>query len=583
MRFFAVALIFCGATASYAQAPVVPHKMHFAGMSLTIRDDARSEIQKDVDALARPGKYFDMKVERARAYFPIIEKIFKEERLPEDFKFLALQESALVPDAVSTSNAVGFWQFKDFTATQMGLRVDSEIDERMNIVSASRGAAKYLKTNNYNFNNWVLALQSYQMGAGGVIKMLGDQFNGMSHMEITTETYWYVKKFIAHKVAFENALSGRPATQIGLYEIYSEKHIKDVAGELSVDASLLQEYNKWIKKGKIPGDRSYFLVVPNGNNVVTDFNSLTLASNKASKATPQKQVAPIRDERKKINGVEAILAAQGESIAALAARANVSISSFIKYNDITIDHTVKAGEFYFIEKKKKKSDLPAIRTKLGEDLWGLSQKYGVRLKNLRKLNPDLDEKILSRGTYVRLNSSAQEQEIAPLQVADSNEEVEVAELSGETFAWSLKPSEKKQGGIDYTDKEKLTSVTNLSSPPEPLPTAHVVKSGETLYSISQTYSIPVATLQAYNQLNAEDVLKPGQEIQLKKTSAPEIETITKQDVNSEKQVTEYEVKSSDTLYSVARQFGITIKELMDWNNKTSFNLSKGEKLKIFRK
>jgi membrane-bound lytic murein transglycosylase D len=557
--------------------------MHFAGMSLTIRDDARSEIQKDVDALARPGKYFDMKVERARAYFPIIEKIFKEERLPEDFKFLALQESALVPDAVSTSNAVGFWQFKDFTATQMGLRVDSEIDERMNIVSASRGAAKYLKTNNYNFNNWVLALQSYQMGAGGVIKMLGDQFNGMSHMEITTETYWYVKKFIAHKVAFENALSGRPATQIGLYEISSEKHIKDVAGELSVDASLLQEYNKWIRKGKIPGDRSYYLVVPNGNNVVTDFNSLTLASNKASKATPQKQVPPIRDERKKINGVEAILAAQGESIAALAARANVSISSFIKYNDITIDHPVKGGEFYFIEKKKKKSDLPAIRTKLGEDLWGLSQKYGVRLKNLRKLNPDLDEKILSRGTYVRLNSSAQEQEIAPLQVADSNEEVEVAELSGETFAWSLKPSEKKQGGIDYTDKEKLTSVTNLSSPPESLPRAHVVKSGETLYSISQTYSIPVATLQAYNQLNAEDVLKPGQEIQLKKTSAPEIETITKQEVNSEKQVTEYEVKSSDTLYSVARQFGITIKELMDWNNKTSFNLSKGEKLKIFRK
>jgi membrane-bound lytic murein transglycosylase D len=557
--------------------------MHFAGMSLTIRDDARSEIQKDVDALARPGKYFDMKVERARAYFPIIEKIFKEERLPEDFKFLALQESALVPDAVSTSNAVGFWQFKDFTATQMGLRVDSEIDERMNIVSASRGAAKYLKTNNYNFNNWVLALQSYQMGAGGVIKMLGDQFNGMSHMEITTETYWYVKKFIAHKVAFENALNGKPSTVIGLYETSSEKHIKDIAGELSVDADLLQEYNKWIRKGKVPGDRSYFLVVPNGTNVVTDFNSLTLASNKASKATPQKQVTPIRDEHKKINGVEAILAGQGESLTALAARANVSISSFIKYNDITIDHPVKGGEFYFIEKKKKKSDLPSIRTKLGEDLWALSQKYGVRLKSLRKLNPDLDEKILSRGTYVRLNSSAQEQEVAPVQIADSNEDVEVAELSGETFAWAFKPSEKKQVGINYTDKEKLTSVTNLSGTPESLPATHVVKSGETLYSISQTYSIPVTTLVAYNQLNPDDVLKPGQEIQLKKTSTSEIETVTKQDVNSEKQLIEYEVKSSDTLYSVARQFGITIKELMDWNNKTTFNLSKGEKLKIFRK
>ena len=56
-----------------------------------------------------------------------------------------MQESALISDAVSVSNAVGFWQFKDFTAIEMGLRVDKEVDERMNIVAASRGAARYIK------------------------------------------------------------------------------------------------------------------------------------------------------------------------------------------------------------------------------------------------------------------------------------------------------------------------------------------------------------------------------------------------------------------------------------------------------
>ena len=58
MKLFAPALIFCGAVASFGQSPQVPHKMHFAGMTLTIRDDARREIQTDVDALTKSPQVF---------------------------------------------------------------------------------------------------------------------------------------------------------------------------------------------------------------------------------------------------------------------------------------------------------------------------------------------------------------------------------------------------------------------------------------------------------------------------------------------------------------------------------------------
>src|SRR5690606_22986195 len=131
-----------------AQSPEVPHKLNFAGITLTIRDDARREIQKDVDALTQYPKYFNIKVERAKTYFPVIEKIFQQERLPDDFKYLVLQESALIADAVSVSNAVGFWQFKDFTAVEMGQRVEKDIDERMNIVSATSTADEEVYKNN---------------------------------------------------------------------------------------------------------------------------------------------------------------------------------------------------------------------------------------------------------------------------------------------------------------------------------------------------------------------------------------------------------------------------------------------------
>src|SRR5688500_15392387 len=154
MRLF-FAFFFLTVVTTYAQPPQVPHKMQFAGMTLTIRDDARKEIQKDVNALTQSPRHHNIKVERAKTYFPLIEKVFEEERVPDDFKYLALQESALIADAVSTSNAVGFWQFKDYTAVEMGLRVDKEIDERLNIVSSSRAAARYIKKNNFYFNNWI--------------------------------------------------------------------------------------------------------------------------------------------------------------------------------------------------------------------------------------------------------------------------------------------------------------------------------------------------------------------------------------------------------------------------------------------
>ena len=188
MKIFFV-LFFAVSTVA-AQTPEVPHKIQFAGMTLSIRDDARREIQKDVNALTQSPKHHNIKVERAKTYFPIIEKVFQEENVPDDFKYLVLQESALIADAVSVSNAVGFWQFKEYTALEMGLRVDKEIDERMNIVASSRAAAKYIKKNNFYFNNWIYALQAYQMGAGGVLRSEKEAKSEQKHGEITSGTYW---------------------------------------------------------------------------------------------------------------------------------------------------------------------------------------------------------------------------------------------------------------------------------------------------------------------------------------------------------------------------------------------------------
>lgn len=593
MRFLAVALIFFGVAASHAQTPEVPHKMRFADMTLTIRDDARREIQKDVDALTKSPKYFGIKVERARTYFPLIEKVFAEERLPDDFKYLVLQESALIPDAVSVSNAVGFWQFKDFTAMEMGMRVDQQIDERMNIIAASRGAAKYLKQSNYQFNNWIFALQSYQMGTGGVKRAVGDEFNGARHMEITTDTYWYVKKFIAHKVAFENSVKGDPQVKIDVVEVKSKKNLSDLARELAMEESELREHNKWIRSNTIPDDRTYALLLPQGK-FNSDFSKLMVASPVAATPVPsEKSTGSDQVIKKEINGIIAIQALPNENHVAIASRAGVGLSEFLRYNDISISDPIRPGLFYFTSKKKNKSATLTHTLAQEEDLWLVSQQYGVVLRKLYKLNRLSVREKLQAGDVVWLKTR---KPLEPI-VAEKEEAISVVEpADGAFFDWEVNPGtsdtvvESKAAPVENTIKVKENAVEVDEPKPKPVvinpittPGTHVVAQGETLYSISKKYNVAVTQLLTWNQLDITQGLKPGQQIMTVNPDAPVVIQSDRKPATKNEAWVIHEVKTSDTLYGVARQYNVTIKEIMDWNAKADFTLSQGEKLKILTK
>ena len=126
----------------FSQAPLVPKTMKFADLDLHISNSARAQIQKSVNSLHKSPTYFNKMREQADIFFPIIEAEFKKTNFPDDIKYLCIQESAFVSDAVSSSNAVGYWQFKEATAIEQGLDVDRVVDERKNIVSASEAAAK---------------------------------------------------------------------------------------------------------------------------------------------------------------------------------------------------------------------------------------------------------------------------------------------------------------------------------------------------------------------------------------------------------------------------------------------------------
>ena len=246
-----------------AGGPSVPSQMEFGGMTLKITTSGQRELQKLVDALHASPRHHEIMADRARLYFPIMERIFAEERVPDAIKYLAIQESGLISDAVSSANAVGYWQFKDFTAREMGLRVDRKVDERKNIVSATYGAAKYLKQNNFYFKNWLYAIMAYQTGRAGAQKHIDKSNLGARKMTIDKDTYWYVMKFLAHYIAFRDDIN-KPQSegwQLAEFSQAGNRDLNSIAREFNVEQEKVKEYNKWVN-GKIPNDKQYTVILP---------------------------------------------------------------------------------------------------------------------------------------------------------------------------------------------------------------------------------------------------------------------------------------------------------------------------------
>jgi len=108
-------------------------------------------------------------LKRANKYFPILEPLLKKYGLPDDFKYLAVAESALI-DETSSAGAAGMWHFMKATGKEYGLEINRKVDERYNIEKSTKVAAEYLKKTTNSEETWSFAVAAYNAGNNGVAK-----------------------------------------------------------------------------------------------------------------------------------------------------------------------------------------------------------------------------------------------------------------------------------------------------------------------------------------------------------------------------------------------------------------------------
>jgi hypothetical protein len=234
-----------------------PNSISFAGESVPLDDP---EVRERLDRELTVNSYWQsstiIMLKRANRFFPIIEKILKEDSVPDDFKYLCLAESGL-DNVVSSAGAAGFWQFMKATAEQHGLLVNTEIDERYNLEKATHMAGDYLKKAKEKSGSWTAAAASYNMGIAGLNKqqtLQGEQ--EYYHLWLNTETSRYVQRIIALKIIHQHQKDyGFYLTKDDLYpELkYTTQQVSgnvnwiSFAQQNNISYKLLRIYNPWIR------------------------------------------------------------------------------------------------------------------------------------------------------------------------------------------------------------------------------------------------------------------------------------------------------------------------------------------------
>lgn len=104
------------------------------------------------------------------------------------------------------------------------------------------------------------------------------------------------------------------------------------------------------------------------------------------------------------NDIAYIVARDGDTFQLLGKEFDISWRKLVKYNDLQKDYTLEAGDVIYLKGKRKKAAKPytVYVVKDGDSMHTISQKYGIRLKNLYKMNRKDSEYVPEVGDRLRL-------------------------------------------------------------------------------------------------------------------------------------------------------------------------------------
>ncbi len=524
---------------SASAGPEVPAVLDWCGMRLHLQPEVRAAVQAQVNKLTANANVQLAMAERAATYFPFATDALRHIGVPEDLKFMMIQESGVRPDVVSTSLAVGFWQLKDYTATEMGVTVSAAVDERKHITAASIAAARYFTRANGLYRNWLYAVIAYYEGPTGALPHTDPALYGAREMTVTS-LHWYAVKALAHKVAYEALVRRSPRERLRALDTGGETSVWALAKRAGLSADALRSWNRWIGTSPLPAGRSFSYFVPSADTGHAPDPTLALYARPvpSSFVTRHEAPAPAPPDRTTVRpappteqlrqlpqptpallplsaepwfGDQFTYAEQGEDLAAVARRVGLGVKKLARCNALRPDAALERGALVLLREPTK---VKAHIVTPGQTLTAIAARYRLAPERLSQLNRLSTTEPLPVGRKLWLRTEAPI-DVPRYDLAPYWPELRPTPASKPVAADTARPApDTLRTRVD----QELFSKPEVPPAPEPkaetAPATITVQKGETLYGIARRHGLSATELRRLNGLSS-DTLRVGQVLRVR--------------------------------------------------------------------
>ena len=262
-------------TLSYNRSYKIPENVTFAGERMPLEYfDTRESLERELIISAYRHSSTILIIKRAHRYFPVIEKILRENKIPDDFKYLAAAESEYT-NMISPAGATGFWQIMAGTGKEAGMEINNVVDERYCIEKSTQFACDYFLKSYEKYGNWTLAAASYNGGRAALEEQMKIQKeDNYYNLLLADETARYIFRAVAYKLIINDPAGyGFDLDSTDLYRVLKYYDVKvdtaisdfsDFAKSHGTNYKLLKYLNPWLRKPYFtprPG-KEYLIKIP---------------------------------------------------------------------------------------------------------------------------------------------------------------------------------------------------------------------------------------------------------------------------------------------------------------------------------
>ncbi|MEX1031965.1 MAG: LysM peptidoglycan-binding domain-containing protein [Cellvibrionaceae bacterium] len=452
------------------------------GFQLAYADNSRIDTYRDW--YARNPTYMSRVSERAGRYlYAIVEKL-EARGMPLELALLPIVESAFDPFAYSHGRASGMWQFIPGTGLHYGLKQNWWYDGRRDIEASTDAALDYLSTlHGYFDGDWLLALAAYNTGQGNLRRAIRRNHNAGKptdfwSLRLPRETRAYVPQLLAlaqivvEPETYKVALT--PIPDEPFYDVIDIESQIDLAkaaemAEMDIDDLYLLNpgFNRWATDPSGP----HRLLIPTTRSV-------TFVEN-------LKQY-PLEERL----AWETYQVQRGDSLAVIARRFNTTVDTLRDVNQIR-GHLIRVGDSLLIPAAANAADFYGLSAQQrlartqnqtrggegsrkvsysvqgGDSFWKISRNFGVSVEELAKWNGMAPKD--------------------PLRVGQS------------LVIWTTDNTTTASSSRDGRLIREL---------------AYQVRRGDSLARIADRFNLSVRDIAAWNSLEMQDYIHPGQKLKL---------------------------------------------------------------------